>query len=184
MEVLIIIFLEIYFVLYCKNVIGQDFVFDIFDGFRCIFYVDWMVSGCLYKFIEEWLMQEIGLFVVNMYMEIFVIGIFMMMVYYKVKEIIKVYVGARLKDVLIFFNFGMIGVVNKFQCIFGLKVYEKFCDWVEVLEEEWVIIFCIYMEYYFNQIFWLEMLVDVEVIRFMLEGLVDLEYLKMLLQQY
>lgn len=49
-----------------------------------------------------------------MYMEIFVIGIFMMMVYYKVKEIIKVYVGARLKDVLIFFNFGMIGVVNKF----------------------------------------------------------------------
>ena len=176
--------LEAYFQPFRENIIGIDQTFRTPFGDTKIVYADWTASGRLYRPIEERLINNIGPFVGNTHTETTVTGREMTLAYHEAKRMIKLYLGAREKDVLISSNSGMTGVVNKFQRILGLKVHEKYHRMVQLPESERPIIFVSHMEHHSNQTSWLETLADVEVIQPDARGLMDLANLKRLLEKY
>ena len=176
--------LERYFRPFREQVIGVDQTFATPYGEKKIIYADWTASGRLYRPIEERLINEFGPFVGNTHTETTVTGSAMTAAYHRARNIIKQYLGAREKDVLISSNSGMTGVVNKFQRLLGLKVHEKYHRMVRLSEAERPVVFCSHMEHHSNQTSWLETLADVEVIRPDGEGLMDLTHLHELLEKY
>jgi selenocysteine lyase/cysteine desulfurase len=176
--------LEAHFRPFRENIIGIDQTFRTPYGEKTIVYADWTASGRLYRPIEERLINAVGPFVGNTHTETTVTGREMTMAYHQAKHIIKQYLGAREKDVLISSNSGMTGVVNKFQRLLGLKVHEKYHPMVQLPESERPVVFVSHMEHHSNQTSWLETLADVEVIQPDARGLMDLSDLERLLEKY
>ena len=174
--------LEEYFEPFRKNIIGHDATFESPFGKKKILYADWTASGRLYRPIEKLMMDEIAPMVANTHTETNHTGCTMTHAYHKAQKIIKQHVGASEDDALISYGSGMTGVVNKFQRILGLKVYEKYE--VKISERARPIVFCTHMEHHSNQTSWIETLADVVVIGANEDGLPDLNHLRELLEKY
>jgi len=176
--------LEKYFTKYRKNIIGENKKFDSPFGEKSIIYSDWTASGRIYGPIEEKLNKQFYPMVGNTHTETNVTGSSMTIAYHKAIHIVKSHVNASPEDVMISSNSGMTGVVNKFQRILGLKVYEKHRDFIKVSEEDRPIVFITHMEHHSNQTSWLETLADVEIINPDENGYVDLNHFAELLVKY
>lgn len=79
---------------------------------------------------------------------------------------------------------GMTGVVNKFECILGLKVPENLKNFIAIPAEMKPIVFISHMEYHSNQTYWIETIADVEVIPSSEDGLFSISNLEILLKKY
>ncbi len=176
--------LEEQFAKYRQHISGYNQVFESPYGSQKIVYADWTASGRIYKPIEEKLNAQFFPMVGNTHTETNVTGSSMTIAYHKAMDIVKKHVNASAEDVMISSNSGMTGVVNKFQRILGLKVYEKHRPFIQVPEEERPIVFITHMEHHSNQTSWLETLADVEIIPPNAEGYVDLEQFAVLLDTY
>ena len=176
--------LENYFEKFKKNIVGSEQTFDSPYGKQRIIYADWTASGRMYGPIEDRFRSDILPFVANTHTETSVTGTAMTFAYHEALEIIKNHVHANPEDIIISSNSGMTGVVNKFQRILGLKVHERFSDYVSLPAEARPIVFITHMEHHSNQTTWLETIADVEIIGHNEEGLVDLDSLRTLLEKY
>jgi selenocysteine lyase/cysteine desulfurase len=176
--------LEIYFEQFRKNIIGIDQEFESHFGKKKIIYTDWTASGCLYRPIEEKMMNEFGPFVANTHTETTVSGTAMTMAYHEAKHIIKKHVNATNDDVLINTGTGMTGVVNKFQRILGLRIPENLREYTSIPTELKPIVFVSHMEHHSNQTSWLETMADVVIIPADEKGLFCIDNLKALLVKY
>ncbi len=176
--------LEEYFAKYRKNIIGENKKFESPFGEKQIIYSDWTASGRIYGPVEEKLREKFYPMVGNTHTETNVTGSSMTVAYHKAMDIVKNHVNASPEDVMISSNSGMTGVVNKFQRILGLKVYEKHRNFIKIAEEDRPIVFVTHMEHHSNQTSWLETLADVEIISPDKNGYVDLNSFAELLEKY
>ena len=176
--------LEEHFEKYRKNIIGENKKFESPFGEQKIIYSDWTASGRIYGPVEDVLNQKFYPMVGNTHTETNVTGSSMTIAYHKAMNIVKKHVNASPEDVMISSNSGMTGVINKFQRILGLKVYEKHRDLIKVTEDEKPIVFITHMEHHSNQTSWLETLADVEIIAPDKNGYVDLANFAELLKKY
>lgn len=176
--------LEEHFAKYRKNIIGENKKFESPYGEKRIIYSDWTASGRIYGPVEEKLKEKFYPMVGNTHTETNVTGSSMTIAYHKAMNIVKNHVNASPEDVMISSNSGMTGVINKFQRILGLKVYEKHRDFIKVSEEDTPIVFITHMEHHSNQTSWLETLADVEIISPDKNGYVDLNNFAELLEKY
>lgn len=175
---------ETYFESFRNNIIGKDLSFPTPFGMQQLHYADWTASGRLYGPIEKQISEIIGQFVANTHTETNLTGCAMTLAYKKARDIIKKHVNAGEKDILISSNAGMTGVVNKLQRIIGVKLHEKYRDFVNIPEEERPIVFITHMEHHSNQTTWLETTCQVEIIGATPEGLVDLQDFARLCEKY
>jgi len=107
--------------------------------------------------------------------------------YEEAKALVREHVHANGDDILIFCGNGMTAAVNKLQRIMGLRLPERFMDYVKCLqldEAERPLVLVTHMEHHSNHISWLETIATVEVIRPAEDGNVDLEHLGQLLERY
>ncbi len=176
--------LEQHFEKYRKNIIGENKKFDSPYGEKQIIYSDWTASGRIYGPVEDKLSEKFYPMVGNTHTETNVTGSSMTIAYHKAMNIVKKHVNASAEDVMISSNSGMTGVINKFQRILGLKVYEKHRKFIKVAEEDRPIVFITHMEHHSNQTSWLETLCDVEIIKPTKKGYVDLNSFAKLLEKY
>lgn len=176
--------LEEYFAKYRKNIIGENKKFESPFGEKQIIYSDWTASGRIYGPVEDKLGEKFYPMVGNTHTETNVTGSSMTIAYRKAINIVKKHVNASAEDVMISSNSGMTGVINKFQRILGLKVYEKHREFIKISEEDRPIVFITHMEHHSNQTSWLETLADVEIISPDKNGYVDLNSFAELLEKY
>jgi len=176
--------LEEYFKPFRDNIIGVNQTFQSPYGEKKIIYTDWTASGRLYKPIEDKICNKVGPFVANTHTETSVTGAVMTKAYHKAREIIKQHVHANENDVLITEGSGMTGVVNKFQRILGLRVFDNLKKFTNIPDTIKPIVFITHMEHHSNQTSWLESIADVEIIPYDEKGLVSIEGFVDLLEKY
>ncbi len=176
--------LEDYFAPFRKNIVGIDQAFETPYGTQRIVYADWTASGRIYGPIEEKLRRDFHPFVGNTHTETNITGSSMTLAYHNALHLIKKHVNAGPQDLIISTGSGMTGVVNKFQRILGLKVYEKHRKFIHFEENERPIVFITHMEHHSNQTTWLETIADVVIIDPDEQGLVDLDHFAALLDTY
>ncbi len=176
--------LEAYFKPFRENIIGINQTFISPYGEKKIVYTDWTASGRLYQPIEEKLCNKVGPFVANTHTETSVTGAVMTKAYHQARKIIKEHVNANENDVLITEGSGMTGVVNKFQRILGLRVFDNLKKFTTIPKEIKPIVFITHMEHHSNQTSWLESIADVEIIPYDEKGLVSIDGFKQLLEKY
>jgi selenocysteine lyase/cysteine desulfurase len=176
--------LESYFQKYRDGIVGRNKKFNSPYGEKEIIYADWIASGRMYQPIEQLFSEKINPLVANTHTETNYTGTSMTNAYKMARQIIKDHVNAKSNDVLICASSGMTGVINKFQRILGLKIHEKYINYVKLTEEERPIVFITHMEHHSNQTSWNETLADVEIIPPTEEGLVDIEGFKKLMEKY
>ena len=182
--------LENYFASFRKNIIGNGQTFESPFGAKEIIYADWTASGRAYKPIEDYIQNNILPFVANTHTEATITGTLMSQVYEEAKQVIKKHVGANSNDVLLFCGSGMTAAVNKLQRILGLRLPERFKDYLkkgtEITLDQALkpVVFVTHMEHHSNHISWLETIADVEIINPTENGNVDLMHFKNLLKRY
>jgi selenocysteine lyase/cysteine desulfurase len=176
--------LESYFAKFRENIIGVDQKFSSPYGEQKIVYADWTASGRLYEPIENILQKDFYPLVGNTHTETNITGSSMTIAYHNALHIIKKHVNAGPNDLIISTGSGMTGVINKFQRILGLKVYEKHRKYIDIPVEDRPLVFITHMEHHSNQTTWLETIADVEIINPDENGQVDLKHFKDLLEQY
>lgn len=177
--------LAAHFDFFRRHIIGIDRHIDTpFQAQLPLVYADWTASGRNFAPIEERIQQEILPLVANTHTETNATGQAMTQAYHEARQIIKKHVHARSTDVLISSGAGMTGVINKFQRILGLRVYEKFRERLQLTEAERPVIFVTHMEHHSNQTSWLETIGEVVVVPPNKEGLVCLEKFRHILGQY
>lgn len=176
--------LEAYFKPFRERIIGINQTFTSPYGEKKIIYTDWTASGRLYQPIEEKLCNELYPFVANTHTETSYTGAVMTKAYHKARKIIKTHVNANENDVLITEGSGMTGVVNKFQRILGLRVFDNLKKFTTIPNEIKPIVFITHMEHHSNQTSWLESIADVEIIPYDKDGLVSIDGFKKLLDKY
>lgn len=169
---------------YRENTIGYNYKFKTCYGIKQMHYFDWTASGRLYGPIEDKLKNEFGPFVGNTHSEASEVGVRMTESYEYAKRIIKTHVNASKEDMIILDNFGMTGVMSKFQRMFGLRIPEQCLENVSYKQDEKPIVFITHMEHHSNQISWLETICDVVIVPPNNEGIVDLENLEKELNKY
>ena len=178
---------EDYFSPFRKKIIGQNQSFTTPFGPQRILYADWTASGRGYEPIESRMRDEILPFFANTHTTSTITGETMSTAYEEAKTLVKEHVNANEDDVLIFCGNGMTAAVNKLQRIMGLRLPERFMDYVKCLrldEEERPLVLVTHMEHHSNHISWLETIATVEIIRPAEDGNVDLEHLRQLLERY
>ena len=176
--------LDDHFAKYRENIIGKGQKFQTPYGEKEIIYSDWTASGRLYEPIERTLKEQFYPLVGNTHTETNVTGSSMTIAYHQALHIIKQHVNAGPNDLIISSGSGMTGVVNKFQRILGLKVYEKHRKFIDIPVEDKPLVFITHMEHHSNQTTWLETIADVEIINADKNGQVSLEHFAELLEQY
>ena len=177
--------MEKYFSKYRNGIIGQDQTIQTphHDAVKLL-YADWTASGRMYKPIEDRMTQYFLPFVANTHTDTNFTGYKMTYSYHKAQEVIKSLVGASNEDILISSSSGMTGVINKFQRILGLKVYESHKSFIKIKEEDRPIIFITHMEHHSNQTSWIETIGDVVVVPPDDKGLVSVEIFRNYVIQY
>ncbi len=156
--------LESHFEQFRKNIVGIDSTYMSPYGEQKIMYADWIAGGRLYRPIEQKIINEFGPFVANTHTETSETGTVMTHSYHHAQKLIKKYVNAGPKDVLIQAGFGMTAVINKLQRILGLKgcgmLKHKEC----LREIDRPVVFITHMEHHSNQTSWYETICDVVII--------------------
>ncbi|PHI20116.1 selenocysteine lyase [Lewinellaceae bacterium SD302] len=174
-----------HFASFRRHVIGIDQTIATPFGEQLpIVYMDWTASGRCYAPIERRLSEQLMPFVANTHTETNATGQAMTHAYHEARNIIKEHVNAGPTDVLISSNAGMTGVINKFQRILGLRVYEKYSNQVVIAERDRPVIFVTHMEHHSNQTSWLETIGEVVVVAPNAEGLVCLEKFAAAIEKY
>ena len=179
--------LEDYFSTFRHNIIGYQQRFDTPFGRKRILYADWTASGRGYEPIEAEIRSEILPFFGNTHTETTITGRTMSGAYDQAKITVKAHVNANNNDVLVFCGSGMTAAVNKLQRIMGLRLPERFMDYVTALQiDESVrpLVLVTHMEHHSNHISWLETIATVEIIRPDKDGNVDLQHLRELLKRF
>jgi len=182
--------LEQYFEPFRNNIIGRDQMFGFPFGQKEIVYADWTASGRGYAPIECYLQNEILPFFANTHTQTTLTGTLMTKAYEEAKTIIKNHVHANSEDVLIFCGSGMTSAVNKLQRLLGLKIPERYSDYLrngksaDIDESQRPVVFVTGMEHHSNHISWLETIATVEIIPQTYDGNVDLEQFESLLLEY
>lgn len=176
--------LETYFAKFRENIIGVEQRFNSPYGEQKIVYADWTASGRLYGPIEKKLQEDFYPLVGNTHTETNITGSSMTIAYHHALHVMKEHVNAGHNDLIISTGSGMTGVINKFQRILGLKVYEKHRKFIDIPVEDRPLVFITHMEHHSNQTTWLETIADVEIINPDENGQVDLQHFKDLLEQY
>jgi len=179
--------LEDYFSTFRHNIIGCQQRFDSPFGRKRILYADWTASGRGYEPIETEIRSEILPFFANTHTETTITGRTMSEAYDQAKTTIKTHVNANKDDVLVFCGSGMTAAVNKLQRIMGLRLPERFMDYVTCLqldESARPLVLVTHMEHHSNHISWLETIATVEIIRPDEDGNVDLQHLRELLKRF
>lgn len=182
--------LEEYFAVYRNNIIGHQQTFISPFGEKKIIYADWTASGRAYGPIEKYMQQHLLPFVGNTHTETTVTGTYMSKAYEEAKRIAKSHVNASEADVLLFCGSGMTSAVNKLQRILGLRLPERFTDYLharelpscdEVLKP---VVFVTHMEHHSNHLSWLETIATVEIIGCDENGNVDIAHFSALLEHF
>ncbi|PLT28165.1 aminotransferase class V-fold PLP-dependent enzyme [Peribacillus deserti] len=176
--------LEKYFFEFRKHIIGNEYTFGTPYGMKKIHYFDWTGSGRLYAPIEKKIANVFGPLVGNTHTESTITGSTMTRAYKHAQSIIKKHVGADKNDVILTQGTGATGVIHKLQRILGLKVPEKFQEFMTVPIEKKPIVFVTHMEHHSNHTSWLEAFCDVEVIEPDENGNVSLVHFQHLLEAY
>lgn len=179
--------LEDYFSSFRHNIIGYQQPFESPFGRKNILYADWTASGRAYHPIEDQLLTRILPFFGNTHTETTVTGRRMSDTYDQAKRTVKRHVNANENDVLLFCGSGMTAAVNKLQRIMGLRLPERFMDYVTRLqldESARPLVLVTHMEHHSNHISWLETIATVEIIRSDEDGNIDLLHLRELLKQF
>ena len=177
--------METYFSKYRNNIIGNEQEIITPDGkSKRILYADWTASGRCYKPIEDIFTNKLMPFVANTHTDTNTTGAGMTYAYHKAQKIIKKHVNASNDDVLISTDSGMTGVVNKLQRILGIRVHEKYKEFIKIEDDDRPVVFITHMEHHSNQTSWIETIADVKIIEPNSDGLVDLENFAQLLEQY
>ena len=176
--------LESYFKKFRNNIIGIDTSFESPYGEKKIVYTDWTASGRLYEPIETKMREDFFPLVGNTHTETNITGSSMTLAYHNSLHLIKKHVNAGPTDLIISTSSGMTGVVNKFQRILGLKVYEKHRQFIDFPLEERPLVFITHMEHHSNQTTWLETIADVEIINPDSQGMIDLDHFAELLAKH
>jgi len=179
--------LEDYFSSFRRKIIGHDQPFTTPFGPQRILYADWTASGRGYEPMESKMRDEILPFFGNTHTASTITGEKMSTAYEEAKALVREHVHANGDDILIFCGNGMTAAVNKLQRIMGLRLPERFMDYVKCLqldEAERPLVLVTHMEHHSNHISWLETIATVEVIRPAEDGNVDLEHLGQLLERY
>ena len=122
---------EDYFSPFRKKIIGQNQSFTTPFGPQRILYADWTASGRGYEPIESRMRDEILPFFANTHTTSTITGETMSTAYEEAKTLVKEHVNANEDDVLIFCGNGMTAAVNKLQRIMGLRLPERFMDYVK-----------------------------------------------------
>jgi len=151
--------LEDYFSSFRHNIIGYQQPFETPFGWKRILYADWTASGRAYDPIEAEIRDEILPFFANTHTETTITGRTMSGAYEQAKTTVKAHVNANEDDVLVFCGSGMTAAVNKLQRIMGLRLPERFMDYVTCLqldESARPLVLVTHMEHHSNHISWLE----------------------------
>jgi len=185
---------ENFFSRFREHVIGLRQSFGSPFGEMEIIYADWTASGKAYRPIEACLQEKVMPFLANTHTETTITGTLMSRAYEEAKLIIKRHVNAGPDDALIFCGSGMTAAVNKLQRILGMKIPERFVDYVErdslkdgrlSLDEALrPVVFVTQMEHHSNHISWLETLATVEIIGCDENGNVDLACFRSNLEKF
>ena len=170
--------LEKYFEQFRKNIIGINQHYQTPFGEKKLIYADWIASGRLYTEIEEKIQNEFGPFVGNTHTSTSEVGTLMTEAYHHAKNIIRKHIHANENDVVITYDVGMTGVINKFQRILGLKGCGILHDGNCLQEKEKPVVFITHMEHHSNQTSWYETHCDVVVLNPDKDLFVDLNELK------
>jgi len=170
--------LEEYFDKYRRKTIGIDHVYRTYYGERKMIYADWAASGRLYRDIEDFLVDKIGVLYGNTHSEDNYIGKFMNNCYYNAKVTIKKHVKADDDYVVLTVGYGMTAAVHRLQEIMGLY------DTTDGNNNEKPIVFLTHMEHHSNYTTWLELNADFEIINQDESGRPSLEHLESLLKKY
>ncbi len=176
--------LEEHFNRFRRNIIGIDQEFITPFGRKKIVYFDWIASGRLYQPIEDKITKTFGPFVGNTHTETSETGMRMTYAYHRSHEIIKKYINAGPKDIIITAGFGMTAVINKFQRILGLKYCGKLLHKKCLGERDRPVVFITHMEHHSNQTSWYETNADVVIIEPGKNLLVEPGNLKKALEKY
>ncbi len=182
--------LEQYFEPFRNNTLGRGQTFGFPSGQKEIIYADWTASARGYAPIESYLQSEIIPFFANTHTQTSLTGTLMTNAYEEAKTIIKDHVHANSDDVLLFCGSGMTSAVNKLQRLLGLKIPERYTDYLRngqspVIDESLrPVVFVTGMEHHSNHISWLETIATVEMIPQTNDGNVDLEQFESLLLEY
>jgi len=179
--------LEDYFSPFRQNIIGHQQSFETPFGRKRMLYADWTASGRAYAPIEARIQEEILPFFGNTHTGSTITGQTMSNAYEQARVVVKTHVHANNDDVLIFCGSGMTAAVNKLQRIMGLRLPERFMDYVECLRLDpsaKPLVLVTHMEHHSNHISWLETIATVEIIRPTEEGNVDLDHLRQLLERF
>lgn len=176
--------LEMYFLQFRKNIVGNEQSFISPYGEKRMIYADWIASGRLYRPIETKICDEFGPFFANTHTESNITSSVMTLAYKQAQKIIKKHVHADEHDVIIMDGSGMTGVVNKLQRMMGLRWPEIAKDKVTIAEENRPIIFITHMEHHSNHLSWLETIGEIIIVEPDEEGRVSIEQLELLLEKY
>jgi selenocysteine lyase/cysteine desulfurase len=179
--------LEDYFYPIRHNIIGYQQRFETPFGHKRILYADWTASGRGYQPIEAEIQNKILPFFANTHTETTITARTMSGVYDQAKATVKTHVNANKDDVLVFCGSGMTAAVNKLQRILGLRLPERFMDYVTCLqidESARPLVLVTHMEHHSNHISWLETIATVEIIRPDKDGNADLLHLRELLKRF
>ena len=175
--------LEKYFQLYRKDIIGNDLLIPVLNGYQRMIYADWAASGRLYRKIENYITEDIGPYFANTHTETTYTGRKMTMAYHNAIEIIKKHVGANEQDLMFFSGYGMTSVVNKLQRLLGLKVPEKYRKAILLTMANRPLVIVTHMEHHSNQTSWIECLCDVKILRREKNGIPDMNHLRDILEK-
>ncbi|MBR9860800.1 aminotransferase class V-fold PLP-dependent enzyme [bacterium] len=174
---------ENYFSSFRKDIIGIDAKIDTpFAQQIPMVYADWTASGRSFGPIEDRIRNEFLPLIANTHTETTTTGMAMTHAYKYAHSVIKKHVHANAEDVLITCGSGMTGVVNKFQRILGLKVHEKYRQYIP--KEDRPVVFVSHMEHHSNQTSWMETIAEVIVVPPNSEGLVDLLEFRKAFEKY
>jgi selenocysteine lyase/cysteine desulfurase len=183
--------LERYFAPFRDQIMGSDQSFESPYGRKRILYADWTATGRAYAPIESYLQQSILPFAANTHTRSTFTSALISEAYKDAKQIIKQHVKASDKDVLVFCGSGMTAAVNKLQRILGLRIPERFKDYLkkddlclEIDDRLRPVVFVTHMEHHSNHTSWLETIATVEIIGSDAYGNVDLNHFRQLLLQY
>jgi selenocysteine lyase/cysteine desulfurase len=176
--------LEKYFQKFRQNITGIDTTYQTPYGAKKILYCDWIASGRFYGPIEKILNERFGPFVANTHSETNETGKRMTLSYQYAHELIKEYVNADSKDVIITAGSGMTSVINKLQRIMGLKGCGKLRHNDCIHNNEKPVVFITHMEHHSNHTSWYETNTDVVLLRPDKDLLVDLNELRSQLEKY
>lgn len=176
--------MESYFEAFRNKTIGNNQHFNSPYGLKKIVYADWIASGRLYSEIEDRISNTIGPFVANTHTTTSETGSLMTEAYHFAKDVIREHVHADKNDVVITYDVGMTGVINKLQRILGLKGCGKHHDGKCLMEKDKPVVFITHMEHHSNQTSWYETHCDVVVLNPNAELFVDLEELERQLELY